>query len=225
MKGFYVLPSYSEAIMSLPGEYGAEAAFAVIHYGATGKLPDKMSEVVRAFLMLITPILDRTAADAENGKNGGRPAKRQVGECENPPENEKGGFEKTQKTQKGGFPLSPTPPIPKNKELRQGSDVKQTAPFCNEGNCDGEEVRLEQILSIAETEKIDSGEAERFYNYYKSQGWLFSNGRPVTDIPAALRRWDKSRFRREEKHFANERKYTKEQLEPFLGNPDDFDSL
>ena len=69
MKGFYVLPSYSEAIMSLPGEYGAEAAFAVIHYGATGKLPDKMSEVVRAFLMLITPILDRTAADAENCAN------------------------------------------------------------------------------------------------------------------------------------------------------------
>ena len=29
---------------------------------------------------------------------------------------QKGGFEKTQKTQKGGFPLSPTPPIPKNKE-------------------------------------------------------------------------------------------------------------
>ena len=80
-------------------------------------------------------------------------------------------------------------------------------------------------MSIAETEKIDSGEAERFYNYYKSQGWLFSNGRPVTDIPAALRRWDKSRFRREEKHFANERKYTKEQLESFLGNPDDFDDF
>ena len=27
------------------------------------------------------------------------------------------------------------------------------------------------------------------------------------------------------KHFANERTYTKQQLDAFLGNPDDFDSL
>ena len=115
MKGFYVLPSYSEAIMSLPGEYGAEAAFAVIHYGATGKLPDKMSEVVRAFLMLITPILDRTAADAENGKKGGRPAKRQVGECENPPENEKGVLKKRKKRKRGVSPFPPHPLSPRIK--------------------------------------------------------------------------------------------------------------
>ena len=214
MKGFYVMPSYAEAIISLPERYGREAAIAVIRYGATGELPDKMSEVVKAVLMLIMPIIDRAELNIRNGKLGGRPAKMQTSESED-----------MQKNEKGGFPLSPTPPIPKNKELRLGSDVKQTAPFCNEGNCDGEEVRLEQILSIAETEKIDSGEAERFYNYYKSQGWLFSNGRPVTDIPSALRRWDKSRFRREEKHFSNERKYTKEQLESFLGNPDDFDDF
>ena len=95
----------------------------------------------------------------------------------------------------------------------------------NECNCEGEKITLERVLAIADSEKIDKSEAERFYNYYKSQGWLFSNGRRVTDIPSALRRWNKSRFVNEKKRFKNERKLTKEQIDAFLGDPDDFDSL
>lgn len=214
MKGFYVMPSYAEAIISLPERYGREAAIAVIRYGATGELPDKMSEVVKAVLMLIMPIIDRAELNIRNGKLGGRPAKMQTSESED-----------MQKNEKGGFPLPPTPPIPGNKELRQGIDIKQTAPAKNECNCEGEKITLERVLAIADSEKIDKSEAERFYNYYKSQGWLFSNGRRVTDIPSALRRWNKSRFVNEEKRFKNERKLTKEQIDAFLGDPDDFDAL
>jgi len=39
-------------------------------------------------------------------------------------------------------------------------------------------------LSQAEIDDVSD-----FYNYYKSQGWRFSNGQPICDIPSAFIRW------------------------------------
>ena len=39
---------------------------------------------------------------------------------------------------------------------------------------------------LTQTEKDDVSD---FFNYYKSQGWRFSNGQPICDIPTAFKRW------------------------------------
>lgn len=141
-----------------------------------------------------------------------------------------------------GFPRSPIPPNPKqvssNKyqdssiKIQETSIKKESAHAREEGWTDGCLVHIPSVKSVTEIAEyigVKKSEAKKFYEYYASQGWKFSNGRAVEDIPSALMRWN-SRANQfagknaDGKFFENEHTYTKEQLEAFLVNADNFDT-
>lgn len=238
MKGFYVLSTIPEAILQIPSKKEQqEAAWAVLVYGATGEFPNGIGPIARAILTVVAPNIEagqkRAEASRANGKLGGRPKKAEnLDEAEeepsnnldkNPADNLGKNLEKPSNNLDSayrfnlGLPLPPTPPIPtRDKRLGIYTPLPPKTQV---------EPTLDDVISIAEEQGISRDEAERFYNYYNSQGWQFGNGRHVSDLSSALKRWVQTELKGMQKTFAGERRYTKEQLNAMVGNLDDFDDF
>ena len=248
MNGFYVLKTIPEAISRLPKKEQQEASWAVMVYGSTGELPQDLSPAVQALMTLICPAMDsankQSAASRENGKKGGRPKKEEnPSETQSEPEDN---LSETQgepiknpsETQENlfanrfeiGFPLPPTPPNPKQvtSNKREGTPLTPLKTY-EKPIFDGVMTKpsLEAVLLIARDQGMSESEARKFYAYYDAQGWKFSNGLLIEDIPSALMRWNvkKDEFSKPEaKRPSVERKYTDSQLAEIVGS-ETFDDI
>ena len=54
---------------------------------------------------------------------------------------------------------------------------------------------LQQVLDITPLIGLDEEKATAFFNHYDSQGWLFGNSLPITNLNSALQRWKNSGYR------------------------------
>lgn len=56
---------------------------------------------------------------------------------------------------------------------------------------------LDEVRGAFFSQGFGDGEAaQAFYDFYAAQGWAYGNGRPITDINAAARRWMREEGRR-----------------------------
>ena len=248
MNGFYVLKTIPEAISRLPKKEQQEASWAVMVYGSTGELPQDLSPAVQALMTLICPAMDsankQSAASRENGKKGGRPKKEenpsetQEEKSGNPSETQGEPIENPSETQENlfanrfeiGFPLPPTPPNPKQvtSNKREGTPLTPLKTY-EKPIFDGVMTKpsLEAVILIARDQGMSESEARKFYAYYDAQGWKFSNGLLIEDVPSALMRWNikKDEFSKPEaKRPSVERKYTDSQLAEIVGS-ETFDDI
>ena len=197
----------------------------------------------------------QSAASRENGKKGGRPKKEenpsetQEEKSGNPSETQgepEDNLSKTQgepienpsETQENlfanrfeiGFPLPPTPPNPKQvtSNKREGTPLTPLKTY-EKPIFDGVMTKpsLEAVILIARDQGMSESEARKFYAYYDAQGWKFSNGLLIEDVPSALMRWNvkKDEFSKPEaKRPSVERKYTDSQLAEIEGS-ETFDDI
>lgn len=193
----------------------------------------------------------------ENGKKGGRPRKEEnLDETEdtaeeNLEETEEKPSDNLEETERKpsdnlegtGLSLPPVPPISEqvssfkfqdtSNKYQDTSNKSESAHARGESLFDDGVVRIpsvEAVTEMADNLGVKRYEAKLFYEYYASQGWKFSNGRAVEDIPSALMRWNSraNQFagkRPDGKRFENERTYTMAQLDWVTANKDNFDEL
>lgn len=198
-------------------------------------------------------------AKRENGKKGGRPRKEEnldkteeeddenLEETEEKPSNNLGETEKKpsdnldNNLEETKQSLPPVPPIYVSSFKFQDSSIKiQETRYKNESAPAREDSRfddcliqipsVEAVTEIAENLGVKQHEAKLFYEYYSSQGWKFSNGRAVEDIPSALMRWNSranqfAEKRSDGKRFERERVYEKKDYAFINDNADNFDDF
>lgn len=79
---FIIFKNWAEAINTLPEEYQLETYKALVEYGTTGKIPQKLSSVANAMLISFSVGMEnslvRYVASVKNGKMGGRPREEKV---------------------------------------------------------------------------------------------------------------------------------------------------
>lgn len=141
------------------------------------------------------------SVEARARNKGGRPRKAKP-EPEPEPRNGNGGFEvsETDKTgvsesENGGFEVSETPETP--PYIPDHTKPDQTIDSPIQGRADAvpaapegfEPPTLDECRAYFAANCI-SGDPDKFWAHYESQGWIRSNGMPVTSLKAAAMLWN-----------------------------------
>ena len=82
---------------------------------------------------------------------------------------------------------SPTPIGKNNEEVGKKSSAKKEKSFVTSSEV--EKPTLEKVKDYFKQEEFSEFEAERFYNYYTSNGWLIGGKTKMIDWHAAARNW------------------------------------
>lgn len=182
-RGFVFLPSFAAFIELLPEEQQLEAFWAISKYGLYGEKPRKGS-ASSAFLELIIPVIDasqnRYKASVENGKKGaeygklgGRPKKKE----------EKPQKKPQRKPQDIDKELDIEKEVEKEKEMEKESVSRAKKPT----RTNFTPPSLEDVMGYC-VEKEYMMDAERFIDYYTSNGWMVGRNK-MKDWKAAVRNW------------------------------------
>ena len=173
LESFNAYYSYLTAIEPLNDAERGRLFTALLIYSSTGEVPDLRGNERFVFPQMKWQIdrdkgsyNDFCARQAENGKKGGRPKK--------PPVNSE-----TQKTQ--AFFEKPKKANNKDKDKDKTGDKARTTRFTPPAV---EEVRAYCL------ERKNSVDAERFVNYYASNGWIVGKTK-MKDWKAAVRTWER----------------------------------
>lgn len=220
-ESFTFRTEWHDAISELPAEYRLEAMDYIVMYATTGESPDEVSAVVRAIMILIRPQIDRDRVlyengcrGAEYGARGGRPRK--------PQNNPNGTPEKPQENPKK-TPNEPqnnpneTPVFSRVRDNthtnisldnniqdidNNNSEAIERAVGDKKGGAGGKhpgkrfvKPTVEDIRSYC-TERGNAVDAQRFYDFYESKGWLIGKN-PMKDWKAAVRTWEQRNDRTE----------------------------
>ncbi|MHC4076605.1 MAG: hypothetical protein ACYSRZ_09390 [Planctomycetota bacterium] len=54
---------------------------------------------------------------------------------------------------------------------------------------------LQQVKDSGFLAGVSEQQSEEWYNHFKAQGFVFGNGQPITDLPAALVRWRNNQYK------------------------------
>ncbi len=76
-----------------------------------------------------------------------------------------------------------------NKETYRDTKSRASDNLTSEHKQKNNKYTLDKVIAEAEKLNISIQMAKDFYNYYNSQGWLRSNGLPITDLDSALENW------------------------------------
>lgn len=220
-ESFTFRTEWHDAISELPAEYRLEAMDYIVMYATTGESPDEVSAVVRAIMILIRPQIDRDRVlyengcrGAEYGARGGRPRK--------PQDNPKKTPEKPQENPK----ITPSEPqdnpneTPVSSRVRDNthtnisldnniqdidnnnSEAIERVVGDKKGGVGGKhpgkrfvKPTVEDIRSYC-AERGNEVDAQRFYDFYESKGWLIGKN-PMKDWKAAVRTWEQRNGRTE----------------------------
>ena len=200
---FTWFPKFTKALERMPEGPRAQMLCAIVQYGANGVEPEFNSDncsvevgidadgepITVDYSWNMETIFETIREDIDNSveararNKGGRPRKAKP-DPEPEPRNGNGGFEVSE-TQE-------TPPyIPDHTKPSQtiGSPIQGRAdamPAAPEGF---EPPTLDECRAYFAANCI-SGDPDKFWAHYESQGWIRSNGMPVTSLKAAAMLWN-----------------------------------
>lgn len=110
---------------------------------------------------------------------------------------------------------SPIPPTPKEK-YREERETR-TRPI------------IKDVVAIGKEIGLSEESCRQFHRYYDAQHWQYNSGLPIDDVKAALERWQmrEEMFKRENGTdiAQSARKYSKEELDAYLGDTEDFEGI
>ena len=169
--------SFYDAIKNVPKESQLELYNAVFEYSFNDTIPDFTDGIAKAMFILMKPNIDsanaRYRASVENGKKGGRPNKKtQQKPSENP--------EETQTKPKQNLNDNVNVDVNVNDNVNEYSKTtkKRFIP-----------PTLDEVKNYC-LERNNNVDAERFIDYYTSNGWKVGKN-PMKDWKAAIRTWEK----------------------------------
>ena len=189
VKGILLRTEHLRGLRMLePGQVG-ELVLALFADAGEGEMP-RLDDLTRVVFELIAPsgrrandaYASRCAANAENGRKGGRPRKRAAVELSLCAEGEEptgfsGQSENPDETKRSETELKDSPLIPPAGKREAGTERGFVRPS------------VEEVQAYCD-ERGNGIRAERFVDYYAAQGWKLSNGRPLRDWKAAVRNWE-----------------------------------
>lgn len=197
---FTWFPKLTNALERVPEGPRGQLLWAIAQYGTNGVEPEFEDWALSAVFESLREDIDNSV-EARAKNKGGRPRKAKP-EPEQEPRNGNGGFEvsETDKTGvsesgNGGFEVSETqetpPYIPDHTKPDQTIDSPiqgraDAMPAAPEGF---EPPTLDECRAYFAANCI-SGDPDKFWAHYESQGWIRSNGMPVTSLKAAAMLWN-----------------------------------
>lgn len=175
-RGVLILPSYYEALRSLPDDMRLALYDAMLDFGFCGTEPDGLGVAEKAIFTLIRPSMERAIekyeAQYKNGCKGGRP-KTQAKPNNNPTETQakpNGNQDKDKDKEK-------------DKENRESkADKPPRAPRFSPPT-------VEEVEAYCR-ERQNGIDPERFVDFYASKGWKVGS-QTMKDWKAAVRTWEK----------------------------------
>lgn len=184
--GFRMLPSYYEVIRDLPEKERLALYDAVMDYGF-GNMPEDLSPILRGYLKLMQPSIERSikfeAKQKSNGKKGGRP----------PSETQRKPKRNPDKTQNN--------PDETQSDFGENLDIDVDVDVANEVDIDIEKhadkprraarftpPSLEEVQRYC-TERRNNVDPQRFVDYYTANGWKVGRNQ-MKDWKAAVRTWE-----------------------------------
>lgn len=181
---FVFYQSFHNALRHLDGETYKQAMNIICEYAFTGELPECDGVVAMAF-ELIKPQLDANAKRRENGKKGGRPKETK----EEPKQNQTVTKPKPKETEPEPKQTTPEP----NVNVNVNDNVKEKVS--PKGDTKKKSAQRFIPPTVSEVKKFcdDHGyhlDAQRFVDYYTSNGWMVGRNK-MKDWHAAARRWAK----------------------------------
>ncbi len=215
--GYRMLPSYYEAIRTVPDQERLALWDAINEYAFTGELPEIASGVVQALFVLMRPNIDNSVqhflTQSERAKKGGRPRKGAEKGAEKRAEKAEENPEESREKPEGN-PEESRPDAFENRECECDSDSERECESERECDCESENRRERGSLppdgghTPSHKRKkhsfspptLEEGEAycrERgnrvnprdFVDFYTSNGWMVGKN-PMRDWRSAVRRWE-----------------------------------
>ncbi len=189
---FIIFKNWAEAINKLPDEYQLETYKALVEYGFSGEMPEKISPITSAMLTSFSVGMEnsicRYKASVENGKKGGRPSKNdnQTQPSDNQNESEKN-LEKPNKTQTNqdkpthNLNVNVNDNVNININKKERVERKKTAVFTPP--------TLEEIIAYA-NERNSIVNPQKFFDFYEAGKWIDSNGKSVKNWKQKFITWE-----------------------------------
>lgn len=200
---FTWFPKFTNALERVPDGLRAQLLWAIVQYGTNGVEPEfdssncslevgidadgepisvDCSWSVGAVFESIREDIDNSVGARVKNK-GGRPRKAKP-EPEPEPRNENGGFEVSETQETHHYIPNQTIPVQAIDSPSQcRADAMRTAP-------DGfAPPTLDECRAYFAANCI-SGDPDKFWAHYESQGWIRSSGMPVTSLKAAAMLWN-----------------------------------
>lgn len=178
--------SFYEAIKELPPEDFKKSVSAIMEYGLNEKEPETAG-IEKTIYLLAKPQIDANNRRYQNGTKGGRP--RTESEADQNQKITKPEPKNNQAVtkQKPSGNQTETKPEPKEKDKvkdkEKDNDKKSVVRFAPPS--------LQDVTAYCQA-KGYTVDAERFIDYYSSQGWMVGKNK-MKDWKAAVRNWNRSR--------------------------------
>lgn len=178
--------SFYEAIKELPPEDFKKSVSAIMEYGLNEKEPETAG-IEKTIYLLAKPQIDANNRRYQNGTKGGRPRTgSEAGQNQEITKPEPKNNQAVTKQKPSGNQTE-TKPEPKEKdkvkEKEKDNDKKSVVRFAPPS--------LQDVTAYCQA-KGYTVDAERFIDYYSSQGWMVGKNK-MKDWKAAVRNWNRSR--------------------------------
>lgn len=231
-----------EAINKLPVAIQGKVYKAVIDYNFTGIIP-KLTGAAQLAFDLLKAGIDVSLAKQKAGQVGGR-QNGSRGEAETKHEQSKTEAEAKQSESRDEAQVEHEQSKIEANDKQNGSSIEKSS--VDKRSIEREEMlrasvppiipqgiftppRVEEVVAVGRKIGLSEKSCKEFYNYYAAQNWILNSGVPMNNLRSGLERW-----RRTEGKFAsggksgmatNPRNYTKEQLDAYLGDTENFSDI
>lgn len=166
-ESFVFYASWLDAIKNLPREMQGEVLVAIVEYGITGEMLADLKPITKALMAMVKPQIDINRAKYENGKKGGRKA------SEEPKENQ-----------------TETKPEPNdNVNVYVNDNIEKESKKKNVRFSPPSIEEVKQFIA----EKGYSVNAESFFSYYESNGWMVGRNK-MKKWQAAVAKWHNTNY-------------------------------
>lgn len=197
-EGFVFYRSFYEAIRDMEDGDCAACFRALCEYGLNGEVVAE-NPIAKAILTIAKPSMDKNNQKYENGKKGGRPKKQEKPNNNQTAPEEKPNDNQTEtKTEKA----EPTETVTETETVTD-TDTETKESVCGktpERKTSRRSVFTPPTLSEVQEycrERNNCVDAERFVDYYTSNGWKVGKNQ-MKDWKAAVRGWEKQDAERAE---------------------------
>lgn len=179
-ESFVFYASWLEAIKNLPREMQGEVLVAIVEYGITGEMPADLKPIAKALMAMVKPQIDANRVKYENGKKGGRKPNENQNETKTKPN----GNQTETKTK-----AKETKPEPNVNVYVNDNDIKENN---KKKNVRFSPPTIEEVKQFI-AEKGYSVNAESFFSYYESNGWMVGRNK-MKKWQAAVAKWHNTNY-------------------------------
>ena len=193
MESFVSYRSFHEALKDLPMEEYGRVMYAINEYALNDQEPE-LDGVAKVAFTLIKPQLDANKNRRDNGSKGGRPNKTNGYEnkkpmvIENTTEEKPTVFENAE-NEKPNENVNENVNANVNANVNVNSVVPGQKPHAPAQKTSRFSKPTVQEIAEYCSERHNTIDAERFYDYYESKGWKVGSS-PMKDWKAAVRNWE-----------------------------------